>query len=214
MIGLIAVAALFVTFTNSLGAIASRGDSTLAERAKPVDTRKDDRAELARLTAERSAMTFAPATAEAVTTAREVVKAAERAQKAECGNGDPKQRGLNCRARETAEAAARTTLATTIANKEATDRAAALDADIRVIRKRLDGGTAVASPNPLGSALEAMLGAGAAALTAWQQAVVAAVFELCLVAVMVAFELLGHAKARVGVPVGAARQPGQRSRRL
>ena len=54
VIGVIAVAALFVTFTNSLGAIASRGDSTLAERAKAVDTRKDDRAELARLTAERS----------------------------------------------------------------------------------------------------------------------------------------------------------------
>jgi hypothetical protein len=50
----------------------------------------------------------------------------------------------------------------------------------------------VANPNPLGAALEAMLGAGAAALTAWQQAIVAAVFELCLVAVMVAFALLGH----------------------
>jgi hypothetical protein len=30
-------------------------------------------------------------------------------------------------------------------------------------------------------------------LTAWQQAIVAAVFELCLVGVMVIFELLGHA---------------------
>jgi len=39
-----------------------------------------------------------------------------------------------------------------------------------------------------------LLGAGAATLTAWQQAVVAAVFELCLVGVMVIFELLGHAK--------------------
>ena len=72
----------------------------------------------------------------------------------------------------------------------------------------------MANPKPLGAALEAMIGAGAAALTAWQQAIVAAVFELCLVAVMVAFELLGHRKASAGVPVGAtradaARQPDQ-----
>ena len=46
--------------------------------------------------------------------------------------------------------------------------------------------------NPLGSALELLLGAGASVLTAWQQAIVAAVFELCLVGVMVIFELLGH----------------------
>jgi hypothetical protein len=209
-IGVIAVAALFVTFTNSLGAIAARGETTLAERAKAVDTRKDDRAELARLTAERSAIKFAPATAEAVSTAREAVKAAERSRKAECGDGDPKQRGNNCRARETAEATARDTLATVIANKEATDRAARLDTDIRALRKRLDGaGAAVANPNPLGSVLEAMPGAGAAALTAWQQAIVAAVFELCLVGVMVSFELLGHDKASAGEPVGATRQTGR-----
>jgi hypothetical protein len=205
VIGVIAVAALFVTFTNSLGAIAARGDTTLAERAKAVDTRKDDRAELARLRAERSAMTFVPATAETVSTAREAVKAAERSRKAECRDGDPTQRGKECRTREKAESTARETLTTMIANKAATDRAAGLDADIRALRQRLDGGTAVANANPLGAALEAMLGAGAAALTAWQQAVVAAVFELCLVAVMVAFELLGHRKALAGLP--EPRQP-------
>jgi len=191
-IGLIAAAALVVTFTNSLGAIAARGDTMLAERAKAVDTRKDDRAELGRIAAERAAMTFVPATADAVSSAREAVKAAERTRKAECGDGDPKQRGPNCRARETAEAEARTDLTTMIANKEKTDRATQLDADIRALRKRLDGAQAVTNPNPLGTALELMLGAGAAALTAWQQAIIAAVFELCLVGVMVIYELLGQ----------------------
>jgi hypothetical protein len=38
-----------------------------------------------------------------------------------------------------------------------------------------------------------LLGAAAAALTAWLQAVVAGVFELCLVGVMVIYELLGQA---------------------
>jgi len=49
----------------------------------------------------------------------------------------------------------------------------------------------VQNANPLGSALELLLGAGASVLTAWQQAIVAAVFELCLMGVMVIFELLG-----------------------
>ncbi len=205
-IGLIAAAALVVTFTNSLGAIAARGDTTLAERTKAVDTRKDDRAELARITRERAAMVFVPATEEAVRSSREMVSAAERTRKAECGDGDPKQRGQNCRKREDEEAAARNVLTTLAANKAATDRAAKLDADVRVLRKRLDGGQAVANPNPLGNALELMLGAGAAALTAWQQAIVAAVFELCLVGVMVIFELLGQGKQL------AVASPAQESR--
>ena len=48
-IGVIAAAALIVTFTNSLGAIAGRADVTLAERTRVADARKDDRAELKRL---------------------------------------------------------------------------------------------------------------------------------------------------------------------
>jgi hypothetical protein len=42
-----------------------------------------------------------------------------------------------------------------------------------------------------------MLGVTAAALTAWQQAIVAAVFELCLVGVMVIYELLGQTAPQV-----------------
>jgi hypothetical protein len=46
VIGLIAASALVVTFTNSLGTIASRADMTLAERTKLADARQDDRREL------------------------------------------------------------------------------------------------------------------------------------------------------------------------
>src|SRR5262245_11678596 len=178
MIGLIATLALVVTFTNSLGAIAARGDVTLAERTKAVDTRKENQTELARLTAERAAMAFTPVTTETVTAAREAVNAAERTRKAECGNGDPKQRGKFCRDREVDEATARTALTAATTAKAAADRAAKTDTDIRDLRSRLDGGQAVANPNPLGAALAIMLGVGAAAVTAWQQAVMAAVFEL------------------------------------
>ena len=60
------------------------------------------------------------------------------------------------------------------------------------MRAKLGKAPLVEKPNPLGETLELLLGAAAAALTAWQQAVVAAVFELCLVGVMVIFELLGQ----------------------
>jgi hypothetical protein len=169
-----------------------RGDTTLAERTKAVEARKDDHAELARITAERSAMVFVPATEEAVRISREMVLAAERTRKAECGGGGDWQHGKNCCRRESEEADARTDLTSVTANKAATDSATKLDADIRAVRKRLDGVEAVANPNPLGAALELMLGVGAAGLTPWQQAIVAAVFELCLVGVMVIYELLGQ----------------------
>ena len=64
------------------------------------------------------------------------------------------------------------------------------------IRARLANAPAVQNANPLGATLEPLLGAGASVLTAWQQAIVAAVFELCLVGVMVIYELLGHVKQR------------------
>ena len=62
------------------------------------------------------------------------------------------------------------------------------------MRAKLSKAPPVEKPNPLGDTLELLLGAAAAALTAWQQAIVAAVFELCLVGVMVIYELLGHAR--------------------
>jgi hypothetical protein len=73
-----------------------------------------------------------------------------------------------------------------------TDRAAKLDQDAEIVRAKLGKAPLVEKANPLGETLELLLGAAAAALTAWQQAVVAAVFELCLVGVMVIFELLGQ----------------------
>jgi hypothetical protein len=59
--------------------------------------------------------------------------------------------------------------------------------------------------NPLGSVLEQLIGATAAALTAWQQAIVAGVFELCLVGVMVIYELLGHALEPIATYTRGAR---------
>jgi hypothetical protein len=49
------------------------------------------------------------------------------------------------------------------------------------------------------------LAPAADALTAWQQAVVAGLFELCLVGVMVIYELLGHNPKSSQHPAAAAR---------
>ena len=203
IVGLIAAAALIVTFTNSLGAIAGRADITQAERNTAKADQADDRAELRQIMRERAALNFVPATDEAVKVARDAVTAAERTRLAECGNGDPKQRGPKCRDRETEEQTKRDALATVIANKALTDKAAKLDSDAVAVRARLAKVAPVQNANPLGATLEQMIGATAAALTAWQQAIVAGVFELCLVGVMVIYELLGQPKppdtdARIG----------------
>ena len=137
---------------------------------------------------------FTPTDGAAVEASRRAADTAAANKVAECGNGDPRQRGPNCRQRELDEGAAATNLANATAAKSATDRAAKLEAEIVVIRAKLGSATIVQNVNPLGSALEQMLGAAAARLTAWQQAIVAAVFELCLVGVMVIYELLGHPK--------------------
>ena len=108
-----------VTFTNSLGAIAGRADVTQAERARAKDDVAADRTELARIAQERAAMRFIPATEETVIAARETVAAAERIRAAECGNGDPKQRGPNCRQRETEEQTRREALTSALTGKAA-----------------------------------------------------------------------------------------------
>ena len=124
--------------------------------------------------------------------ARDAVATSERIRLAECRNGDPRQRGPNCRQRETEEQSKRDGLAHLLANQALTERAAQLDADAARLRTKLAKAPRVQNANPLGAVLEQIIGATAAALTAWQQAIVAGVFELCLVGVMVIYELLGH----------------------
>ena len=92
--GLIAAAALVVTFTNSLGAIAGRADVTQAERNTAKADEATDRAELRRIMRERAALNFTPAADDIVKAAREAVATAERIRLAECGSGDPKLRSV------------------------------------------------------------------------------------------------------------------------
>jgi hypothetical protein len=196
VIGFIAAAALVVTFTNSLGAIAGRADTTLAERTKVADARIDDRRELTRLEEALADLGgFTPTDEEAVRAAKRAADTATSNRTLECD-----KRGPNCRARELDEQTAASHSAVVTAAKATTDRARQLEAEIRVVRVRLNAGEPISTPNPLGNALALLLGKAASVLTAWQQAFVAGVFELCLVGVMVIYELLGQQKI---VPVSA-----------
>jgi hypothetical protein len=169
----LAVAALgLVAVAYSLSAelslmAATRGDSA-AERTQAANNVADDRAELARLLAERAAMTFTPTTADGVEAGREAVAAAERTRAAECA-----ARGKNCRLRETEEASARQELAKTITAKAATDRAGSLDKAVSDVRARLVTASPVAATADPGAAalgtVLAMFGLSvpAAALAQW-----------------------------------------------
>jgi hypothetical protein len=130
-----------------------------AERTTQRANVAADRAELARLLSARHAMPpFAPATAETVRAAREAVRSAEAIRLRECGNGDPKQRGPNCRIRETEEQPKRDALTMAETNKAATDRAAKLDADAAVIRARLNTSPAPLEADPQASAFSSLTG--------------------------------------------------------
>jgi hypothetical protein len=201
-IGLIAAAALVVTFTNSLGAIAGRADAVQAQRQSTTDTRTDNRSELKRLQSALASLgTFAPADDAAVKAARRAADTATASRKAECD-----KRGPLCKQWERDETAAAAKLAEVTAAKATTDRANRLEADIAKVKTSLQFPTpeAVGHANPLGNALAMIIGSGADVLTAWQQAIVAAVFELCLVGVMVIFELLGQGRQRTGSQAAVA----------
>jgi hypothetical protein len=203
--GLVAAVAMVANLSNSLGAIAGRADKTTAERIKATDGRRNDQAELARITRERGEMpAFTTATAETVSAAREAVAAAERTRKAECGNGDPSQRGKFCRAREDDEAKAHDALTKAIANKAATDRATALDASAEAVRRRLEAAPAVAKVNPTAETLGRVFSLPAELAATWQQVATVVVVELLIAFALVAWEMLARTPGTPPGPGGAA----------
>jgi hypothetical protein len=155
--------------------------------------RNDHRRELDRLERELAELgTHAPTDQAAVDAAKRAADAATVAKERECGNGDPKQRGKLCREKEESERAAADTLRKATTEKATTDRASKIEADLRALRGQLSAGETVASANPLGNALSLLIGSAADVLTARLQAIMALVFELCLVGLMVSYEALGH----------------------
>jgi hypothetical protein len=151
-------ACLGVTLYGGLGTIASGGADQLAEKVKASGSIERDRTTLQRLEAERQGMVFAATTQAAQEAAQRAVEAAERARSAECGNGDERQRGRNCRAYEATEQAKRDALAAVMANRALTDQAAALDQQIAAVNARLDRAPAVTATDPQASTFSTLTG--------------------------------------------------------
>ena len=159
LFGCLATAAcLGVTLYGGLGTIASGGADLRAEKVKVSSTVDRDRATLKRLTAEREAMKFTATDADAVKAAQAAVTSAEAIRHRECGNGDPKQRGPNCRTRETEEQTKRDALATALANKSLTDQAAKLDAELAKVSAKLDKAPPLFAADPQASTFSQLTG--------------------------------------------------------
>jgi len=208
-IGIIAALAFVVTFSNSLGGIVSRADVVQAQRQDSLTGREDRRRELKRLErAIEDLGKFTPTDEAAVAAARRAADAATTAKERECGNGEPKQRGRFCRDKEDAERTATEALAKTTAAKAATDTSRRYEGQIAAIKAMAPAGEVIGSANSLGATLARILGSTADTLTAGPEAVIALVFELCLVGLMVGHTTLGEVAREKANPQETKNQNG------
>jgi hypothetical protein len=204
-IGVIACLAFVVTFSNSLGSISSRSDAVEAQRQGVTDQRADNRRELNRLEDALARIgSFTPTDRAAVEAATRAANTATDRRKVECGDNNEK-RGPLCRQREIEDFDAAAKLATTTANKSTTDRARDLEAQIARVKARLTNSENVGSVNPLALAVSWIVPGLGDGIGPMMQAAVALVFELCIIGMMVGYELMGHAvpappAARAEVP--------------
>src|SRR5262245_15055653 len=164
MFFVVAGCAVVMTVFNDLGAIASRNDAMVGARKAAKDAAEVGRAELDRVTAERRAMVFQPATDDSVQVARDAVIAAEKARVAECD-----RRGPYCRARESEEATKRDALAQVLAAKASTDRATQLETKAAALSAVLTNDAAPASVNPQATIVARLTGGAADLADAWLQ---------------------------------------------
>jgi hypothetical protein len=190
-IGMAGFLAFVMTAFTSLGGLASRSDKVLAERQDVIDSKADTKRQIDELLAEKAGMKFTRTTQAAVDAAQLLANTAKQARVAECGNGDPKQRGRFCREKEDAEAGAVRALGTAQTNKASTDRFDEIEAELKRLRSQKTEGS-VGAADPLKALLATVMGTWAELLTAWQKAVFAVIYDVCLIAVMIGIEVLGH----------------------
>lgn len=197
--GAVSAVALMLNLSNSLGAIAGRADHATMER---VGTNRAIRAaeeELKRLSTLLDKMpAFVRTDDAALSAAKSAADAAASARLAECGNGDPKQRGRFCREKEGAEKVAIDALSEATKAKAATDRANALESGAEIERKKLSNLGPIVTENVQGSAIAKLFrlpDKEADFVAMAQQFGIAVVVELIIVMCLIAWEVLGHAHA-------------------
>jgi hypothetical protein len=199
-IGAIAMAisafALIISLSNSLGAMAGRGNEQQAARLRVADTVRDLRRGLESAEAERKGLKFEPADEAAVAAARAKAGAATAVKEAECKF----IRGQRCRDKEAEESRALDVLELVAKNKAASDRTAKLDADIAAFRDKIERAGPVLEANSQGNALARLFNlpeAKAATLSTYQNLAMALVIELLIVISLVASEVLEHHETKM-----------------
>lgn len=180
--------ALIISLSNSLGAMAGRGNESQAKRIQVAETVRNLRRSLDRSEREREGLSFTPSDAEAVKAAKAKADAAANAREAEC-----KKRGDKCREREADEGKALAGLETATRNKSVTDRARTLDIEIAETKAKIERAGPVLEANPQGSAFARLFDlpdSKASFLSAWQNLAMAVTVEMLIVLSMIAFEVL------------------------
>ncbi len=186
--------ALIISLSNSIGAMAGRGNEQQAERIRVADIVRDARRSLKRAEDEREGLTFTPADETAVQAAKAKAGAAAQAKEAECT-----YRGPRCRNKETAESEALAGLEAVTRNKALTDRAAKLDAGIVALREKIEKAGPVLEANAQGSALARLFDmpdTKAATLSTYQNLAMAMVIEFLIVISLVASEVIEQHERR------------------
>lgn len=209
VIGLIAVLALIVTLSNSLGAIAGRADASIAERAKASDSTKNDRAELARIGRQRATLpAFRP-----IGTINADIESSRASPRYKASNGCAPDAIIGRTVRD--HCAAHRKLEGELA---AATEAARLDQKAAEIRARLDRAPPVQSANPQAEALSRLLGLTPEDVAAWHYFAIALVLELCVMGTFVTLELRRDRapieppqekaiEGKVAAPAGAIAEP-------
>jgi hypothetical protein len=193
-VGIIAMMALGLNLSNSLGAIAGRADSAVLKRVEKNRDIRAAEAELKRLTDLRDAMSaFQYTDAAAVEKAVQMADAATVTRKTACP--ESKKPNEYCREKQTAEAAANKAAKDAAEAKAQTDRAKQLEVDAKLQRGRLEQLGPLVTVNVQGSAIARLFRLQDSevefAATA-QQFGLAAVVELIIIACLSAWEVLGH----------------------
>ncbi len=227
--------ALLISLSNSIGAMAGRGNVQQAERMRVADIVRDARRSLKRAEDEREGLKFTPADGAAVAAAKAKADAttldkeaahrgydaAKQASDTEClirGKVCLEKEKLTAgkdklwHEREQAEATALAALEAVTNNKAMTDHAAKLDADIAALREKIEKAGPVFEANSQGSALARLFGlpdTKAATLSTYQNLAMAVVIEFLIAISLVASEVIGlpeKGPASAAGPVEAARK--------
>ncbi len=209
--------ALLISLSNSIGAMAGRGNVQQAERMRVADIVRDARRSLKRAEDEREGLKFTPADGAAVAAAKAKADAATLDKDAAHRDYDAAKqasdtecliRGKIClekekltagnallwHEREQAEASALAALENATQNKAMTDHAAKLDADIAALREKIEKAGPILEANSQGSALARLFGlpdTKAATLSTYQNLAMAVVIEFLIAISLVASEVIG-----------------------